>query len=118
VDACLATATVQKDRELVVSPDNEPLLSAASACEIAIECALGKLKLPEAPEDYISILMIRTGITPLAVHHRHALRAESLSSHHRDPFDRLLVAQAQLETRRPSRRDRAFRPYDVEVLAA
>jgi prevent-host-death family protein len=50
--------------------------------------------------------------------HRHALRMVSLPAHHRDPFDRLLVAQAQLENLPILTGDRAFRLYDVEVLAA
>jgi PIN domain nuclease of toxin-antitoxin system len=108
----------KKTRALGVSPDNELLLSAASAWEIAIKYALGKLKLPEPPEEYIPSLMIRTGITSLAVHHRHALRVASLPAHHRDPFDRLLVAQAQAENLPILTADRAFRVYDVEVLLA
>jgi PIN domain nuclease of toxin-antitoxin system len=108
----------KKTRALVVSPDNELLLSAAGAWEIAIKCGLGKLKLPETSEQYIPSLMIRTGITPLAVQHRHALRVASLPTHHHDPFDRLLVAQAQLENLPILTGDRAFRLYDVEVLAA
>jgi len=108
----------KKTRALVVSPGNELLLSAASAWEIAIKHALGKLQLPEAPEDYIPPLMARTGITPLPVHHRHALHVASLPAHHKDPFDRLLVAQAHLENLPILTADRAFRLYDVEVLPA
>jgi PIN domain nuclease of toxin-antitoxin system len=108
----------KKTRALVVSPENELLLSAASAWEIAIKYALGKLQLPEVPEEYIPSLMTRTGITPLPVHHRHALHVASLPAHHRDPFDRLLVAQAQLEKLPILTADRAFRLYDVQVLPA
>ena len=105
-------------RALVVSTDNELLLSAASAWEIAIKYALGKLRLPEAPGDLIPRLMTSTGITPLPVHHRHALHVATLPPRHRDPFDRLLIAQAQLEKLPILTADRSFALYDVETLRA
>lgn len=108
----------KRSRTLVVSADNELVLSAASAWEIAIKYALGKLQLPEAPGEYVPRLMSRTGITPLPVYHRHALHVASLPTHHRDPFDRLLVAQAQLEELPILTADRSFGRYDVEVLRA
>ena len=108
----------KKTRTLVVAPENELLLSAASAWEIAIKYALGKLKLPERAEEYVPALMTRTGMTPLPVLHRHALRIAALPPHHGDPFDRLLIAQAQLEQVPILTADQAFRLYDVEVLLA
>jgi PIN domain nuclease of toxin-antitoxin system len=108
----------EPSRALVVATDNELLLSAASAWEIAIKYALGKLRLPEAPGDLIPRLMARTGITPLPVHHRHALRVATLPPAHRDPFDRLLVAQAQIEEVPILTADPSFALYDVEVLRA
>ncbi len=108
----------RKARPLVVSADNELLLSAASGWEIAIKYALGKLQLPQPPEVYIPPLIARTGITPLPVYHRHALRVASLPALHRDPFDRLLIAQAQLEGVPILTADRTFHLYEVEVLPA
>ncbi|MGH7657961.1 MAG: type II toxin-antitoxin system VapC family toxin [Gemmatimonadales bacterium] len=108
----------RKNRKLVVSADTELMLSAASAWEIAIKYGLGKLKLPEEPGDYIPRLMTLTGITPLPVHHRHALHVATLPQHHRDPFDRLLVAQAQLERLPILTADRGLGSYDVEVVLA
>jgi len=108
----------RRSRALVVSAENELLLSAASAWEIALKHGLGRLELPESPETYIPRLMARTGVTPLPVHHRHALHVATLPLHHRDPFDRLLVAQAQLESLPILTADRAFRRYDVEALPA
>jgi len=105
-------------RVLVVATDNELLLSAASAWEIAIKYALGKLRLPDAPSEFVPSLMARTGITPLPVHHRHALRVATLPPQHRDPFDRLLVAQAQIEGVPILTADKNFAQYDVEVLRA
>lgn len=105
-------------RALVVAPDNELLLSAASSWEIAIKYGLGKLRLPEAPGDFIPRLMTRTGITPLPVHHRHALHVATLPARHRDPFDRLLIAQAQIEKLPILTADKSFALYDVETLRA
>lgn len=108
----------ETSRALVVSADNELLLSAASAWEIAIKYAIGKLRLPEAPGAYVLRLMTRTGVTPLPVHHRHALHVATLPPRHRDPFDRLLVAQAQLENLPLLTADRSFELYDVETIRA
>ena len=108
----------EPNRALVVAADNELLLSAASAWEIAIKYALGRLRLPEAPGELIPRLMTRTGITPLPVHHRHALHVATLPPLHRDPFDRLLIAQAQLEKLPILTADKSFALYDVETLPA
>jgi PIN domain nuclease of toxin-antitoxin system len=104
-------------RALVVA-NNELLLSAASAWEIAIKYTLGKLPLPEPPQDLIPGLITRTGVTPLSVLHRHALHVATLPRHHHDPFDRLLVAQAQIERVPVLTTDKSFALYDVEVLRA
>ncbi len=105
-------------RRLVASADTELLLSAASAWEIAIKYAIGKLPLPSDPTMLVPEWMDRTAVTPLAVLHRHALRVATLPLHHRDPFDRLLVAQAQLEGVPILTADRSFARYHVEVMAA
>jgi PIN domain nuclease of toxin-antitoxin system len=62
--------------------------------------------------------MQRTNVEPLAVTHSHALQAATLARHHRDPFDRLLVAQAQLERVPLVTVDPAFDAYEVEVIRA
>jgi len=105
-------------RKLLTKSDNELLLSAASAWEIAIKHGLGKLRLPDTPERAIPELMARTGVVSLPVLHRHALRVATLPRKHRDPFDRLLVAQAQIEDLAILTADRSFRLYDVRVIAA
>jgi PIN domain nuclease of toxin-antitoxin system len=81
--------------ELVAARTNTLLLSAASGWEIAIKYRLGKLPLPEPPWVYVPDRMQLSGVTPLPVEHAHALRVAELPDHHSDPFDRLLVAQAQ-----------------------
>jgi PIN domain nuclease of toxin-antitoxin system len=107
-----------KARALLVAPENELVLSAASAWEIAIKHALGKLQLPEPPAEYVSRLIAQSGVSSLPVHHHHALCAGGLPAIHRDPFDRMLVAQAQLESLPILTADRIFRRYDVRTLAA
>jgi PIN domain nuclease of toxin-antitoxin system len=94
------------------------LLSSASSWEIAIKWAAGRLELPEPPATYVPSRMQRTNVEPLAVTHSHALQVAALPRHHRDPFDRLLVAQAQLEDVPLVTVDRAFDGYDVEIIRA
>lgn len=103
---------------LVAASENELYLSAASAWEIAIKCGLGKLTLPERPAELIPELMSQTAVSPLPVLHSHALRVADLPVHHRDPFDRLLVAQAQLEDLPILTADPQLEPYEVEILRA
>jgi PIN domain nuclease of toxin-antitoxin system len=105
-------------RRLVEDGTNTALLSAASSWEIAIKFALGKLALPESPETYVPDRMRSSGVTALAVEHTHALRVAQLEHHHRDPFDRLLVAQAQIEGLVLMTADPVFDRYDVETVAA
>ena len=108
----------QSSRALLRAPANELLLSAASAWEIAIKFGLGKVEFPDGPEAFVPGLMARTAVTPLPVHHRHALRVAALPLHHRDPFDRLLIAQAQVEEVPIMTADPAFRRYKVAVVPA
>jgi PIN domain nuclease of toxin-antitoxin system len=105
-------------RGLLEDPENQLLLSAASSWEIAIKYALGKLPLPVPPVEYVPTRMETSGTSPLAVQHSHALHAGGLPKHHGDPFDRLLIAQAQLESVPILTADRHFELYEVEVLWA
>jgi PIN domain nuclease of toxin-antitoxin system len=103
---------------LLEDPANELLLSAASSWEIAVKYALGKLPLPEPPDSYVPSRMLASGSRGLVVEHAHALRVAELPPHHRDPFDRLLVAQAQLEKLLLITADRQLLRYDVETRMA
>lgn len=80
---------------LIVDPRNERLVSAASSWEIAIKHARGRLVLPEPPPHYVPEAIRAIRGTPVAVEHGHALAVAELPELHRDPFDRLLVAQAR-----------------------
>ena len=108
----------EASRELVRDRNNELYLSAASAWEIAIKHGLGKLELPGAPADIVPVLMTKTDVRALPIQLSHTLHVSQLPPHHRDPFDRLLVAQAQLENMPILTGDTQLTQYDVEVLAA
>jgi len=96
----------------------EVFLSAASAWEIAIKSASGKLRLPEPAAIYVPRRTSEQGVRPLEVSQRHALAVSLLPPHHRDPFDRLLIAQARLEDMTLMSSDRIFERYDVQLLDA
>lgn len=106
----------EEARILLAERANAILLSAASAWEIAIKAALGKLSLPTSPEEYVPARMAAQGIEPLPVTHAHALRVYALPAIHRDPFDRLLIAQAQLESLTILTADQCIESYDVPTV--
>jgi PIN domain nuclease of toxin-antitoxin system len=81
---------------LLEDPHTERLLSAVSSWEIAIKYALGRLPLPEPPQQYVPSRMRAIGAVALPIEHRDALAVAALEPLHGDPFDRLLVAQAGL----------------------
>lgn len=104
----------ESTRASLLDMDNELLLSSASSWEIAIKHSLGKLPLPEPPDTYVPSRMELSGVTGLPVEHAHALRVSTLPMHHRDPFDRLIIAQAQTEGVPVLTADDAFDAYDVQ----
>jgi PIN domain nuclease of toxin-antitoxin system len=93
----------------------ELILSVASVWEMAIKANLGRLTLPLPVGEYIAE-KIEHGFRVLPVELAHAAAVESLPSHHRDPFDRLLVAQSKVERIPIVSSDSIFRDYQVEVL--
>lgn len=105
-------------RAIVERREHELYLSAASAWEIAIKHSIGKLQLPEPPPVYVPARIDATGVRPLPIDHAHALRVSILPQHHRDPFDRLLIAQAQIEELTILTSDPMFDVYDVATLRA
>jgi PIN domain nuclease of toxin-antitoxin system len=92
------------------------LLSAASSWEIAIKYELGWLPLPEAPERYVPTRMSAIGAEGLPVEHAHALAVASLPTLHRDPFDRLLIAQSGAVGATLLTADPAVAQYPAETL--
>ena len=105
-------------RRKIEDPENTILLSAASSWEITIKYTLKKLQLPEPPEVFLPKRLARDTISSLPVEHIHALHAASLPFHHHDPFDRLLISQAQIEQVPFMTVDAQFKPYDIEVIWA
>jgi PIN domain nuclease of toxin-antitoxin system len=108
----------EESRRLLASEESDLLLSAASAWEIAIKVSIGRLRLPGDPADLVPAWLVESRTSPLPIEHRHALRVATLPPHHRDPFDRLLVAQAQLEKLPIMTADEQLASYDVELLSA
>jgi len=98
--------------------DNELYLSAASSWEIAIKVRLGRLSLPEPLDRFVPSRMERDRIRGLPVAHSHALEVAILPLHHRDPFDRILVAQSRVEKLPLLTADPALSAYEVELIAA
>jgi len=84
-------------RKFITKGDNEIFLSAASAWEIAIKALKRRLILPERPDQYVAdrLLLHRFSVLPIQL--SHALEVYNLPAIHQDPFDRLLIAQSQLE---------------------
>ena len=99
-------------REALANPDLPLFFSAASIWEIAIKRAQGKLSVPENLLD----TMEERGFLELPVVSRHAIRAGALPAHHGDPFDRMIVAQAQTEGLTVVTNDARIAAYDVPVL--
>ena len=107
-----------RTRRLLEADQTELYLSAASAWEIALKYGLGKLKLPARPASFLARYLRETRTSPLDVTVDHAAFVADLPALHRDPFDRLLVAQAVLERLPIITADSQFSKYDVEVIDA
>jgi PIN domain nuclease of toxin-antitoxin system len=105
-------------RDAILDPANDALVSPVSAWEIAIKQSLGKLTLPRPAERWLPDVVHRSGFEVLEVSITDALRTRALPWHHRDPFDRLLVAQALARNCTVATRDPAFAAYGVPVVPA
>jgi PIN domain nuclease of toxin-antitoxin system len=116
---------LQTEPERIGSPldaltdtENELLFSAASSWEIAIKYGLGRLALPQPPDTYIPERLRLSGTTAIAVEHTHTFAVALLPRVHRDPFDRLLVAQSKLLDAPIVSADTIFERYDVDLMRA
>jgi PIN domain nuclease of toxin-antitoxin system len=98
------------------NPQNGVFVSSVTPWEIGIKFASGKLRLPEAPRPYIAKRMTPAGLLPLPITYEHALAAGELPRLHSDPFDRMLVAQAQTEGMILITGDRQLLKYSVQSL--
>jgi PIN domain nuclease of toxin-antitoxin system len=100
----------------VLNSGSDLFLSAASSWEIAIKSSIKKLPIPEPARRYVQRMLLATGILSLPITHTHALAVADLPFYHTDPFDRLLVAQAQSEKMVLLTADGSIVKYDVETL--
>jgi PIN domain nuclease of toxin-antitoxin system len=105
----------RRARQALANPRSEVYVSAVSAYEIAIKMALGKLRVKKAD---LETEIAANGFLELPIRTRHALAAGRLAPLHEDPFDRMLVAQAQVEDLAVVSADPVFAGYGVSVLEA
>ncbi len=103
-------------RAVIEADSTELFLSPASSWEISIKWKLGKLPLPEPPETYVPSRMRLAQVQSLPITHTHTLAVGGLPDYHRDPFDRLLIAQSRTESLPLATVDPSIRQYEVEVL--
>ena len=95
----------------LIDTETEVYVSAATIWEVAIKHSLGKLDVPTNFDTYVS----RAGLTELPVQGCHGIEAAHLPLHHRDPFDRMLIAQARLDRLTLITHDETIRRYDVAI---
>ena len=103
-------------RSIISDTENTLYLSAASSWEIAIKAVLGKIKLPANIAEFLFEQMSINAVEELPVRMNHALHVYNLPKHHRDPFDRLLISQAQLEKLPIITGDHFISRYNVEIV--
>jgi PIN domain nuclease of toxin-antitoxin system len=103
-------------RKALEDPANERFFSDASIWELAIKIQLGKLQFPLPFDQTIFEGLARTNCSVLPITTRHVAAVWNLPSHHRDPFDRLLVVQASLESLTLVTHDLLLKPYNVPIL--
>lgn len=103
-------------QEILASSSSQLYFSAAGTWEIAIKYALGALLLPKAPREFVFHSLRSGPILALNITHEHALHAGELPAHHRDPFDRMMIAQAFVEQMTLLTADRLFEKYKVDLI--
>ncbi|MGH7828266.1 MAG: type II toxin-antitoxin system VapC family toxin [Candidatus Binatia bacterium] len=99
-------------REIIANPRNDGLVSSASVWEIAIKAALGRI---EIELNDLEDAIVASGFQPLVISFQHAVAVGRLPAVHRDPFDRMLVAQASVEKLRIISHDRVFERYGLNT---
>jgi PIN domain nuclease of toxin-antitoxin system len=104
-----------RTRELLQEPTNDLYLSLVSVWEVAIKAAKGKIEGIGDPSVFVRTRLRRQQVSPLGISLDHVLAVASLPQHHGDPFDRLLIAQAQAESLTIVTSDRQIAQYAVTV---
>lgn len=102
--------------ELIEDGETSISFSVVSAWEIVIKYSLKKLKLPLHPYEYIPKRLEISYMDVLPVQLEHALQVEKLPDHHKDPFDRLLIAQAVAENLTVISSDRQLQSYNIDLV--
>ncbi|MEM7716558.1 MAG: type II toxin-antitoxin system VapC family toxin [Cyanobacteria bacterium P01_A01_bin.68] len=103
-------------RNIITDSSNQLFLSTASAWEIVIKARLGKLTLPEPPEVYIPNSLAVNRFESLSIDLIHALQVVNLPDLHKDPFDRIIIAQSQVEKIPILTSDSQIKQYSVDVI--
>lgn len=101
---------------VLANPDNDLFLSLTSIWEMQIKIQLGKLELSDSLPDILKTQQVENNLQVLTIDLNHIWSLENLPNHHRDPFDRLLIAQAQTEGMTLVSADGIFEMYDVDLL--
>jgi PIN domain nuclease of toxin-antitoxin system len=106
----------QKVKDIYLNVENEILLSAASLWELAIKSSLGKIHFEKGLEAFIDVHVKGNNIEILKIEIPHVIRIEKLPFHHRDPFDRLIIAQAIENNLRIISSDKTFDKYKIKRI--
>ena len=106
----------QTVRDIISDRNSEIYFSASGCWEIAIKAQLGKITLPDKPDVFLSDQLTLNSFLSLPIQSSHALHVFNLPPLHRDPFDRMLVAQAQLENMPIITSDALIALYPVEII--
>jgi PIN domain nuclease of toxin-antitoxin system len=104
------------DRVRTLLPKAEVWISVASLWEIIAKVQVGKLKLPTPVRDYLTLKLRENGVSVLPLTFDHVRRLEELPLHHRDPFDRILIAQSLEENLPLITADSLFKNYAVRLI--
>jgi PIN domain nuclease of toxin-antitoxin system len=102
--------------DFIIDPNNTIFLSAVSGWEMAIKWGIGKLTLPGQPDIFVEQQLEINNFTPLPIQMAHGLYAHELPGIHKDPFDRLLIAQSKIERLLLISADSIFQQYPVSLL--
>ena len=106
----------QAVRDIIADSENTLYLSVASSWEIIIKFNTGKLPLPEPPTKFIQSCLSVNRFENMAIDLHHVLQLNTLPDHHKDPFDRILIAQAQVENIPILTVDRMIIQYPVQTI--
>ena len=106
----------QKALEIINSQENTISISQVSIWEMQIKISIGKLDLPQSVRELIECQIVSNGFRELNIRNEHLWGLTSLPLHHKDPFDRLLISQAQTDGLVLLSKDSKFATYDVQTI--